>query len=292
MNAADHLGPKIQFGYRNRLLTPEELRLADSHLSTCAACREALARDMGAEGTVESIRAELKSETRPRGWPIVPFAIAVGFFIVASAAIWFSLHRAAQIDVASLHDRESAKEVEISGGILEAGHLPLPDFVKDLTPTRQVPHLISPVATAVMDGRPTFRWQRLEGDWTYQVRVFRLGSELMAQSPEISGSEWTPDTELPSGITCQWQILGQRGSERVTFPQPPQAPPRFRVIDQATAARLRQLAESRGGVHLLLAIEYGKAGLIEDARRELQAELKGSRHAEAVERLIRSLDAN
>ena len=36
MNAADHLGPEIQFGYRNQLLTPEELRLADAHLSTCA----------------------------------------------------------------------------------------------------------------------------------------------------------------------------------------------------------------------------------------------------------------
>jgi hypothetical protein len=248
------------------------------------------------------MRSEPDSETRPRGWPIVPFAIAAGFFLVATAAIWFSLHRAAQIDAASLHDRESAKEVEITGGILEAGHLPLPDFVKDLTPPQQVlmgksaggPSLqfLSPVATAVISGRPTFRWKRLEGDWTYQVRVFRLGSELAAESGETSGSEWTPETELPSGITYQWQILAQRAPERVTFPQPPQTSPRFRVIDQATAARLRQLAESRGGVHLLLAIEYGKAGLIEDAKRELQAELKGSRHSEAVERLIRSLDTN
>jgi hypothetical protein len=302
MNAADHLGPEIQFGYRNQLLTPEELRLADAHLSTCAPCREALARDMDATGTAELLRIELESEMRPVGWPIVPFAIAAAFFVVASAAIWFSLHRAAQIDVASLHDRETAKEVEMTGDILEAGHLPLPDFVKDLTPPRQVLmgkpaggpglEIISPVATGVMRGRPTFRWKLLEADWAYQVRVFRPGSDLAAESGKITGSDWTPETELPSGITYQWQILAQRGSERVTFPQLPRAPPRFRVIDQATAARLRQLAESRGGVHLLLAIEYGKAGLIEDARRELQAELRGSRHAEAVERLIRSLDTN
>ncbi len=238
--------------------------------------------------------AELKSEPHRGGWPIVAFAIAAAFFVVAAAAIWFSIHRAAQIDRASLHDRETAKEVETTGDILEAGRLPLPDFVKDLTPPGQamMSELISPVATGVMSGRPTFRWKRLEGDWTYQVRVFRPGSDLAAESGEISGSEWTPETELPSGITYQWQILAQRGSERLTFPQPPQSPPRFRVIDQGAAARLRQLAERRGGVHLLLGIEYGKAGLIEDARRELRAELKSSRHTEAVERLIRSLDAN
>jgi hypothetical protein len=302
MNAADHLRPEIQFGYRNQHLTPEELRLADAHLAGCAACRDTLARDMDVNGMAASVRAELESEPRQGRFPMATFAIAAAFFVVAAAAIWFSLHRAAQIDVASLHDRETAKEVEMTGDILEAGHLPLPDYVKDLTPPRQVLagtpaggpglEIVSPVATGVMSGRPTFRWKRLEGDWVYQVRVFRPGSDLAAESGKISGAEWTCATELPSGITYQWQILAQRGSERVTFPQPPQAPPRFRVIDEATAARLGQLAENRGGVHLLLAIEYGKAGLIEDARRELQAELKGSRHAEAVERLIRSLDAN
>ena len=61
MNAADHLGPEIQFGYRNQLLTPEELRLVDAHLSTCAACRDALARDMDVNGMAASLRAELES---------------------------------------------------------------------------------------------------------------------------------------------------------------------------------------------------------------------------------------
>ena len=242
----------------------------------------------------------MKSETRPSGWPLVPFAVASALFVVAAAAIWYSLHRAAQIDIASLHDRETAKEVEFTGDILQAGRLPLPEFLKELTPAQQLrtrkpdvgPHLefISPVATAVMSGRPTFRWRALEGDWTYRVRVLRPGSELAAESGEISGSEWTAGVELYPGITYEWQILAQRGRERITSPQPPENAPRFRVVDSPTSARLHELAEKRGGVHLLLAIEYGKAGLIEDARRELEAELKGSRHAEAVERLIQSLD--
>jgi hypothetical protein len=301
MNAADHLGPEIQFGYRNQLLRADELRLADAHLSICGACREALARDMDADGMVESLRAELESETRRRRWPIVPFAIAAAVLVAASAAIWFSIHRQAQIDLANLHDRETPKEQAATDNILRSGRLPLPDFVKDLTPPRQVLmgkstgepslELISPAATAVMSGRPTFRWKRLEGDWTYVVRVFRPGFDVAAASGEIPTSEWTPGADLAPGGTYEWQILAQRGSERVTFPQPPRAPPRFRVVDSATSERLRELAKNRGGAHLLLAVEYGKAGLIEDAKRELEAELQHSEDAASVERLIESLDA-
>jgi hypothetical protein len=234
----------------------------------------------------------MKQETRPSGWPVAPFAIALVVFLIAAGAIWYSLHRAALIDRASLHDRESAKEVEMTGDILEAGRLPLPDFVKDLTQDASEPNpeFISPVRTAVLSGRPTFRWKPLEGDWRYRVRVLRPDSGVAAESGEISASEWVPEADLASGINYQWQILAQRGNERLSFPEPPRNPPRFRVVDSAAAARLRELAEKRGGVHLLLAIEYGKAGLIEDARRELEAELKTTRHAEAVERLIHSLD--
>jgi hypothetical protein len=237
----------------------------------------------------------MKRQTRPSGWPVAPFAIALAVFLIAAGAIWYSLHRAALIDRASLHDRETAKEVEVTGDILEAGRLPLPDFVNGLTQPRQDAgepnlELISPVGTAVLSERPTFRWKALKGDWSYRVRVLRLDSGVAAESGEISGTDWTPEADLASGINYQWQILAQRGNERLTFPQPPRNPPRFRVVDATTSARLRELAGKRGGVHLLLAIEYGKAGLIEDARRELQEELKTTRHAEAVERLIHSLD--
>jgi hypothetical protein len=301
MNAAEHLGPEVQFGYRNQLLRPDELRIADAHISTCAACRETLARDMDADGMAESLRAELDAEARPRRGPaFVPFAIAAAVLIAASAAIWFSIHRQAQIDVANLHDRQTPEEREVSENVLRTGRLPLPEFVKGLAPPQQVLmgkatgepslELISPVATAVLSARPTFQWKRLDGDWTYVLRVFRPGSEMVAASGAVSGSEWTPEADLPPGIPYEWQIVAQRGTERVTFPQPPQVPPRFRVVDSTTSERLRELAKNRAGVHLLLAIEYGKAGLIEDARRELETELQHSADTTAVRRLIDSLD--
>lgn len=213
----------------------------------------------------------------------MPLAIALAFFTAASGAIWYSLHRAALVDVAGLHDRETITEQQADGDVLQAGRLPLPDFAKD----PPGPQFISPVATAVLDGRPTFRWKPLVGDWIYVVRVSGPDSSLVAESGDLSSPEWTPASDLPSGITYQWQILARRGSERITFPQPP----RFRVIDPATSQRLRELAKKRGGVHIMLAIEYGKAGLIEDARRELELELPRSQYPEAVQRLRQSLDA-
>jgi len=300
MTSSDHLGPEIRFGYCNQLLSAGELRMVDAHISTCGACREALALDMDADGMARSLRAELETEARRGQWPaFVPFAIAAAVLLAVSAATWFSIHRQARVDVASRQDRQTPAEQETAENVLRSGRLPLPDFVKDLTPPGQVlmgnptgepnMQLLSPVATAVLSSRPAFRWKRLDGDWTYVVRVFRPGFELVTASGAISGSEWTPVSELSSGITYQWQIVAQRGAERVTFPQPPGVPPRFRVVDLGTSERLLDFAKSRGGAHLLLAIEYAKAGLIEDARRELRAELQ--RNADpAVQRLLDNLD--
>ncbi len=95
-------------------------------------------------------------QTQPSGWPFAPFAVAFTLFVVGAGAIWYSLHRAALIDRASLHDRETAKEVELTGDILQAGRLPLPDFVKDLSTPLEKPssEFVSPVGTAVMNGAP------------------------------------------------------------------------------------------------------------------------------------------
>jgi hypothetical protein len=302
MPRADHLATEIRYGYCNQLLSPDELRMVDAHISTCGECREALARDMDADEMAQSLRAELETETRGRGWRgFVPFAIAAAIILAASVAMWFSIHRQARIDLAYLHDRPTPAEQGIADNVLRSGRLQLPDFVREFTPPRQVLmgkptgepklELLSPVATAVLSPQPTFRWKRLDGDWTYAVHVFRPGFEPVANSGAISLSDWTPERDLHYGITYEWQIVAQRGAERVTFPQLPEIPPRFRVLDAATAERLRKLAKDRAGVHMLLAIEYSKAGLIEDARRELKSELQRNQDAAAVQRLLDDLDS-
>ena len=297
MKAADHLAPEVQFGYRNQLLTPEELRVVDAHISTCAVCREALASEMDARGMVDSLRAELESEVpQQRPLAFVWYGIAAAILIAVSAAIWVGFHRPAAPEVASLQSRETPEERESVKAALGSGRLPLPDFAKDLTATRQILmgrpgdepslELIAPVGTAVLSARPRFRWKTLGSDWTYVVRVFGSGFEMVATSGVLTSGEWTPKTDLPEGVIYQWQILGQRGTERVTFPHPPQVPPRFRVLDSATSARLREVAKSHADDPLLLAIEYSKAGLFEDARRELEKAKQRSSDGAAIQRLI------
>ena len=196
----DHLAPEVQFGYRNQLLTPEELRVVDAHLSTCAVCREALANDMDARGMVDSLRAELESESpQQRRLAYVWYGIAAAILIAVSAAIWVGFHRQAPPEVASVQSRETPEEQASVKEALGTGRLPLPDFAKDLTTPRQVlmgrpagepsMELIAPVATAVLSARPAFRWKTLGSDWTYVVRVFRPGFEMVARSGTVSGGE-------------------------------------------------------------------------------------------------------
>jgi Tfp pilus assembly protein PilF len=62
------------------------------------------------------------------------------------------------------------------------------------------------------------------------------------------------------------------------------------VIDPGVAARLRTLAKTRPGDHLLLAVEYARAGVVDDARSELEAELGANPSRGDVRALLHSLD--
>jgi len=134
--------------------------------------------------------------------------------------------------------------------------------------------LSAPAATAVLSPRPAFRWTSLGEGWKYQVSVFSPGFQLSAESPELSTPEWTPGADLPSGVNLEWQVTAVRGNERRTFPQPPSTPPRFRVLEPATVARIQRLAAQPGVTNLMLAVEYAEAGAVADARREMEAAIR------------------
>ena len=146
--------------------------------------------------------------------------------------------------------------------------------------------------TGVLDGAPRFSWGPVAGRATYRVRVFSAAGEPVVESAELPGPEWIPDRPLPAGATYQWQVEASGEGEPVTIPEPPAAPPRLRVVDPAAAARLRALGKARPGEHILLAVEYARAGAIEEARAELEAERKADPSREDVRALLRSLDAS
>ncbi len=282
MNPSDHLRPETLFGYEHQLLSPEELREVHYHIAECTACRQALARRMDVDGMITDVRAAMPAPSQT-GWSLVRYAAAAAIVLLAAGAFWLA-HR--------------SSEPAVVEGALRTGRILLPAFLDQLGPTSQVlmggagasaATLLSPKATAVLEPAVEFQWQPISGEWTYQVRVFSLTGEPAASSPEISQTRWTAN--LSRGSDYQWQVTATRGAERVTLPPPSETAPRFRVLDSAAAERLRDLARRQPGEHLLLGVEYGRAGLIDDARRELTEASHLDPKRTAIRDLLQSLAA-
>jgi len=302
MKPEEHLRPEIAFGYRNRLLTAEELRAADAHMAVCETCSERLAREMDAAGMAGFVRESLREDAAPASSRRYLPWVSAGL-VAAAAAVWFLFLRPAAELFPSVHERAtaavSAEQKQAVENAMRSGRLPLPPFSSDLaqrnevlmggaTPTQARVELLSPAATVVLPARPTFRWKPMAGEWTYTVRVFRPDFEVAAESPAVTGSEWTPEQDLAAGINYEWQVEARRGAAHAVYPQPPQTPPRFRIADAATAAALRRMTE-QGLPHLVLAVEFARAGLLDDARRELSSLVQANPQSSELRRLLESL---
>jgi hypothetical protein len=282
----------VAFGYEQGLLSADELREVHDHIASCSDCRKLLAERLDTDAMVGDVREALGVE-RPgsrRWWPALAAAAAV--LVAVGGALRWARRAPARVTVA-----EDDSDTPIVREALRSGRLRTPEFLSSLASPRETlmggskpapPRFFSPAATAVLEPRARFRWDALPGGWSYRVRVFRENGEAVAESPDLSVAEWTADRPLPGGEDYLWQVVASRGAEKVTLPQPPDTPPRFRVVDAATAVRLRDLAGRRPG-SLLLAVEYARAGAVVDARSELDAFLRLHPGRADVRALLRSL---
>ncbi len=287
MNGAGHLPPELSFGYEHGLLSPNELSEVHDHIAACEACRRRLAGRLDSDGMADDARSSLGlGHPRTRGW-FFAYAAAAALLVAAAGSLWRARRAPSGGD-----DTPAVREA------LRAGRLPLPGFLNDLASARETlmggapgaaVRRLSPAATVVMGGTPRFRWEALPGRWTYEVRVFRADGEAVAASPRLSGLEWRPEHPLAAGQDYAWQVVASRGEERVTLPEPPASPPRFRVLDSATSARLRELARLHPDSHLLLGVEFARAGAVDDAREEIAAALRESPGRADVRALLGSL---
>ena len=278
-NTSGHVRPESVFGYEHHLLSPEELRALHAHVAGCPACRRLLGERVDVSGMVTDVRSELAPASKVR-----LFATAAAVIVlVAVGAMWLMQRRP---------EPTSVQEA------LSTGRIPLPEFVAGLRTPAQVlmgqpssvsPQLLSPKATAVLEPTVQFRWQALEPDATYQVRVFTLSGEEAAASPEIRDLRWICDRGLSTGSDYQWQITVTGRVGKMTLPPASEAPPRFRILDASSADRVRMLARTKAGDHLLLGVEFGRAGLLEDAHRELEEAIRQNPGRKEIRRLLESL---
>ena len=130
---------------------------------------------------------------------------------------------------------------------------------------------LGPAGTVVESDRPTFRWSARQGASAYRVTVFDSRFDELADSGELTGTEWTPAKPLPRGVVLTWQITARTDQGLLRAPVPPAPEARFRVVDARTVADIDQLRGAAQGSHLLLAIAYNEAGMSEAAAAELDA---------------------
>jgi anti-sigma factor RsiW len=148
--------------------------------------------------------------------------------------------------------------------------------------------LLAPLATVVESEKPLFRWEAIAGA-TYQVSVFDSDFNLAAQSPRLSTTEWQASKPLHRGMRYSWQLSVRQSGAEFTVPVPPAPEARFRVLDEASE---NEIGRARGQVadsHLLLGILYARAGVLDEAERELEALQSQNPASEEVANLLASV---
>ena len=112
----------------------------------------------------------------------------------------------------------------------------------------------------------------------------------MARSEAVTDTEWTSPGPLPRGVALSWQVIATTARGAVQAPVPPAPEARFRVADAAhgrpASSEARRVAR---GSHLLLAIAYSRAGIVDAMNVELEALARENPDSPAVATLAASL---
>ena len=131
--------------------------------------------------------------------------------------------------------------------------------------------VVSPVGEVLETDRPTFRWAELGGASAYTVTVYDAGLSTVATSPELTATEWTVSRPLKRGGVYSWDVAARKDGKEVVSPSPPAPPATFRILDHGMLNELDHARRAYPGSHLVLGVLYGRAGMMEDAERELKA---------------------
>jgi hypothetical protein len=182
--------------------------------------------------------------------------------------------------------------------VLRAGRMERPPEIADLlgagailrgTAAATELQPLSPLGTAVRDGRPTFRWLPVAGAESYQVTVFDRDFQPVAASDPSARTEWTPEMPLAAGSVYAWQVKARRGGQEVTAPGPGSPQALFRVLPPERAAAVESAAGPVRGSSLALGVLYARAGLRDEAERELEAAVREHPGSAEVRSLLASV---
>lgn len=151
--------------------------------------------------------------------------------------------------------------------------------------------VIEPAGKIIFTDHPVFRWSVLTGATGYIVEVYDAKFNAVATSPTVTGNSWAASS-LKRGDLYSWQVKATKDGQEFLAPRPPAAQARFRILDQASAAEISRARRDYASSHLLLGLLYAKAGLLEEAERELSALQAANPDASVLRRLSESIRAS
>jgi len=301
----EHPGYEAIEAYVDGTLEPAER----ARIEELAELLPAVAEDIA---DLDAVRRAVGSERAPSRarrnvqWAGVAAAAAAGFV----AAVWIGVRQnepapAPQANAAATAPASMFAGVNVSNdertaveNAMATGKLNIPAAVAALNAKagtllgpaapRNPFNPVAPVATAVLSTRPTFEWSAGNAD-SYTITVFDDTFTEVARGARVSGTSWTPSIDLPRGAIYRWQVTAHRASGDITIPVPPQPEARFSIVDAQTAETVRGQRERLAQLPLALGVLMADAGLLVDARAELQRAMEIPATAEAARKLLEAL---
>ncbi len=152
--------------------------------------------------------------------------------------------------------------------------------------------VLAPVATAVRDDRPRFRWTPLPETTAYRIRVVNsiTGEAMASEMVAKDRTEWSPAEALAAGQSYEWEVEALKGEKMLAkAPEPPQPEARFAIISQAQRIELERATNDAQGSHLVAGMAEAQAGLLDDANAEFLELAKENPDSEIPRRLIQQL---
>ena len=151
--------------------------------------------------------------------------------------------------------------------------------------------LTSPTGVVIESAQPVLRWQPLSGATAYVVSIFDENFKQIAKSEQLTGASWTPAQPLARGQVYSWQVTALKDGREIVSPTPPAPEARFKVLEAAFIREIAQARKLSSGSHLTLGILYARAGLIDEARRELLELIKQNPNSTLARSLLDSLQS-
>ena len=154
---------------------------------------------------------------------------------------------------------------------------------------RQGFRLLYPVRRVVIEDRPVFRWESLQGVSSYRVYVSDVNGNQVAESEELppTKTQWKAPTPLPRGRVFSWTVIALVDGRKVVSPSASAPEMKFAVLSAENFQELTSLKKSNS--HLALGVFYARAGLLNEAEREFQSLLKLNPQSELARKLLQSV---